>query len=209
MDRIKAIIFDLYGTLIYLENETKPYLKLLKELRKYKSIKQLKNIFLTRDFISFSDLINQIAPNIQIDLNYLELDILKEIESAKLFPETLEVIEKLRSNNISIGVISNLATPYKKPFFNFGLEKIVDKYIFSCDIGIKKPDENIYKLMIDDLKIPPKEILMVGDSIYCDYNGPKTVKMNVLLLDRENKHNFSDKISSLNDIFKKERFFRR
>ena len=40
----------------------------------------------------------------------------------------------------------------------------------------------------------------IGDNIYCDYLGPKKVGINSVLLDRHNKHDVEEKITSLSEL---------
>ena len=62
-NEIKAIIFDLYDTLLYIANETKPYTKLFLNLSLQPAeFKQAKAIALTEDFADLSGLVKRIKP---------------------------------------------------------------------------------------------------------------------------------------------------
>ena len=71
--------------------------------------------------------------------------------------------------------------------------------LFSCDIGLKKPDPKIYQKIADALDINPSQILMVGDNIRADVNGPKSTGMNAIHLNR--KKTSSGSIFTLEEIF--------
>ena len=137
-----------------------------------------------------------------IDISKFKLEVENEINSVKLYDETLKTIDMLRQREINIGLISNLATPYKKPFFDFGLDKLVDEYLFSCEVGCKKPEEKIFKIMSNRLEVPFSEIIMIGDSLSSDFHGAIKAGMNAVLLDRKGIKNITPRIKSLDEIIR-------
>ena len=106
---------------------------------------------------------------------------------------------KLKEQKIQLGLISNLASPYKSPFFDLGLNDYFDEVLFSCDIGLRKPDQLIYQKMMERIGINPAQSLMTGDKVHADVDGPKSIGMNAVHLDRSN--NSSESISSLKGVF--------
>ena len=201
MTNIQAVVFDLYRTLIYLADETKPHIRLFKDigLRTSEGFKQAIKIALTEDFDNIADLVKRIKPDTQINLRPYQQELEKEIASAKLYPESREVLEELRKQNIKLGLISNLALPYKEPFFELGLNEYFNEVLFSCDIGLRKPDSKIYHKMIRNLNINPAQVLMAGDSVSADVDGPRSIGMNAVHLDRRNAS--LNKISTLKGVF--------
>ena len=202
LTNIQAVVFDLYGTLMYLADETKPYIRLFKDIGLQTSggFKQACKIALTEDFDNIEDLVKRIKPDTQINLKPYQQELEKEIASAKLYPESREVLEELRKKNIKLGLISNLASPYKEQFFELGLNEYFNEVLFSCDVGLRKPDLKIYKKMIRNLNINPAQVLMTGDNVSADVDGPKSIGMNAIHLDRENTS--LNNISTLEGVFK-------
>lgn len=180
MGDIRGVVFDLYGTLIRTKsNKVYPYLfsHLDRNL-----IKEAREIMITEDFEHLDSFIEKL--DIQVDISPVQ-DILRdEVDSAELFYETNMVLNSLRNRGYFIGVVSNLATPYKQPFFNLGLDKLVDEWIFSCEVGVKKPQERIFQLIAKKMNLSFPEILMVGDDKKSDYVGARSCGMDALLLDR-------------------------
>ena len=123
MANIQAVVFDLYGTLIYLADETKPYIRLFADvgLRTPEEFRRGRRIALSEDFDNLDGLVRRIKPTIQINLDQYQQELENEIASASLYPETKKVLGKLRDQKIKLGLISNLASPYKEPFFDLGL----------------------------------------------------------------------------------------
>lgn len=201
MAEIKAVILDLYGTLIYLAEETKPYLRLFAALglNTCEELKQARKIALTQDFNNLEDLAKKIRPNAKINLQNYEVEVQNEISSAKLYPEAKKVLDELKIKNFKLGLISNLASPYKNPFYNLGLNNYFAKVLFSCEAGIIKPDPKIYRQMLRDLNINPQNALMAGDKISVDFDGPKSVGMQAISLNRIQAS--ANSISTLEGIF--------
>jgi putative hydrolase of the HAD superfamily len=201
---IKLVVFDLYHTLIYPEYVSKPYNKLLTAIGilDSKELKDARKIAMTEDFNTIEEYVKRIKPQIKINRLIYEQygsEIQKEIRSTKMYPEVITVLDKLISKNIQIGLISNLASPYKIPFLKSELTEYFNEVILSCDIGITKPDPQIYQKMILSLNIQPYQTIMIGDSIRNDVEGPKSIGMNALYLDRNG--NSKNSIKSLDEIF--------
>ena|SRR3989338_4727171 len=198
-NEIKAVIFDLYGTLIY-NKDTNPYLRLFLELGlSPEEMRQARKIALTEDFSDLSGLANRIKPGATINLRSYEEEVAEGVASAATFPETKKVLEELQERGLKVGLISNLASPYKKPFFNLGLDRYFEKVLFSCEAGWSKPNVKIYERMMQELNITPAQALMIGDKLHCDVTPPLSLGMNALLIDRNNKT--KPAIRSLDEIF--------
>ncbi len=197
---LTTVIFDLFGTLVYLQEEAKPYLKLFTELGlDSQQMRRARHIAMTENLAPLDAFVKAIAPHASIDLRTYEEDIGQEIGSARLYPEAMPVLERLGEEGYRIGLISNLATPYKKVFFDLGLHNHIDTYLFSCDEGCKKPDPEIYNLLLWRMYVDASEALMVGDKMHADVLGPRGVGMDAVLLDRSEKDPRS--IHSLDGVF--------
>lgn len=199
---IEAVIFDLYGTLVHIANSKRPYHRLLKDMRLTKDEIRLASILaLTENFHDFSDFVRRIRRGGFADVKSYESDIKEEVKSVALFQDTIPTLKRIKENNIGIGLISNLAFPYVKPFFDLGLDKYIDIPLFSCYAGLRKPDERIYELMLGHFGVVASKVLMVGDNPNSDVVVPKSLGMESILLDRNGKASFSPKVSSLLGIF--------
>lgn len=198
---IRGIIFDLYGTLIHLEKKFNPYLCLFKHLKIKTSTAAA--VALTEDFANFAQLAYRLAPDHEMgEFSLYEQELQQEIATAALYPETLEVLKKICHRKLRTAVISNLASPYRQPYFDLGLDELIDFRAFSCELGFKKPDKRIYQLVIEEWNCSPGDILMVGDSLSCDVRGAKTAGMKAVLLDRQCRSSGRpERICSLSNLF--------
>ncbi len=203
--KIKAVIFDLYGTLIEIKEKRYPYQNLVAEIGLSLEEKiSAYGTILKGDHQSLKELAYKIKPTRKIDTRRYESMLSKELNSVEIYDDVKETLKELKSSGIRLGLISNLATPYKKPFYNLGLDKYIDEALFSCEEGIRKPDIEIYKRMARRLGALPSETIMAGDSLKNDVIGAHEAGLNAIYLDRENKEkkylNYK-RISSLTEIF--------
>lgn len=178
---IKAIVFDAYGTLLNIPSPAHPYKELLCEL--FGTLKDShKNVIMTTPMglSGVCALFGTPPPDNMADI---ELKLHYEIDSIQLYPDVLEVLDKLRTEGFKIGVCSNLALPYGAPV-KMLLGARVDHYTLSYEVGVVKPDKAIYQHVVDSFGLEPQEILFVGDTDRTDLQGPKQFGMHSRLVNR-------------------------
>ena len=169
--KTKAIIFDLYNTLLYTKYKAKPYLNLFRSLGLTKEEMNFwRDRVMTENFSSFEELKQAIKPGSTVYTGQYEYDVKEENESTHLFDDTEFVLNEL-SKRYDLYLVSNIATPYKECFYNLGLDRWIKDPIFSCDVGYSKPDSKIYDIVIQKSELQPGQLLMIGDSVRADYEG--------------------------------------
>ncbi len=200
MNNIKTIVFDLYNTLIEIKKSNHFFLKLFKnsqdgfgldassylQLVMKNDINTLRNILPIEFYNLFDDKQN---------------DLTNELESVIIYTEVIDVLRYLKQN-YRIFLISNLASPYKKPVFSNNLDHYFEKMIFSCDYGFLKPDIEIFKEIEIITNHRPSEILMIGDSFKSDIIGARKMKWNYLKINRKTPISNDYEIKDLNEIKK-------
>jgi FMN phosphatase YigB (HAD superfamily) len=181
---MKAIIFDLYNTLLYTEYKAKPYLNLFRTLGLTKEEMNFwRDKVMSENYNSFEELKEAIRPGSNVYTGQYEYDIKNENESTHLFDDTEFVLEQL-SKRYDLYLISNIATPYKECFYNLGLDKWIKDPIFSCDVGFSKPDPQIYDILIKKSGLSANQLIMIGDSVKADYEGALNCGTKAILKDK-------------------------
>ena len=64
------------------------------------------------------------------------------------------------------------------------LHGLFDSELFSCDVGLRKPDPRIYLLACEQLGVEPAEALFVGDGANDELAGADRVGMRAVLIHR-------------------------
>lgn len=189
----KAVVFDLFGTLVHDEMGFHPFQHLMKRLDyepDSQSFQQARRVAFTQNFRSLAALAEYLRPGRKVATKDLEEMVVQDIESrVQAYPDTFEVLSRLRRGGKKIGLISNILSPYRQVIGSgrLGLKQYFDQVIFSCDVGAVKPEPILYKMMIARLGMPPEEIVMIGDQKSKDCDAPKAAGMRALHLDRSGK----------------------
>lgn len=84
------------------------------------------------------------------------------------YPDTGEVLRKLSTSGIRVGVLSNIAFDIRPAFSARGLDTYVDEFVLSYEIGAIKPRPEAFRTALDRLGVAPERTLMVGDSAEAD-----------------------------------------
>ena len=90
----------------------------------------------------------------------------------KLLPDAYQLIKEFRVK-YKIAVVTNGLTSVQKPRFeNSELKKFVDTYVISEEVGVSKPQPEIFQLACDRIgKFDKSEILVIGDNFRSDIVG--------------------------------------
>ncbi len=95
---------------------------------------------------------------------------------------TVETLVRLKELGYKIAVVSNCYQHIPALFRGSPLASLVDQAIFSCEVGLKKPDARIYQLACERLGVTPKECLYVGDGESDELRGAAKTGMTPVLL---------------------------
>jgi HAD superfamily hydrolase (TIGR01549 family) len=170
---IKTYFFDLMGTLAKVDNMSP-----LEDL-----ISQEQHNFLLKH-----DLTNLNSPK----ENKGEIERRLYSSNIKLYPDSEIIIETLKDEGYKLGIISNIYSISKEKvenhFSNF-LNNF-DILVWSCEVGLAKPDRRIFMYTLDklnkdfNLKIVPEEVIMIGDNYKDDIFPAKEIGMQTKLINR-------------------------
>lgn len=211
---MKAVVFDLFATLIE-HGKINPIYEISKATaldyscirhtylsQNYNNIKEfvdrareIQIIYTSKkimDKFTRESLIEQIK-SINLDYKKVESIIEDNRKTFKLYPDVIPTLEKLKKLGVKIGLLTNTSSFYKKSFFDFGLDKYFDSYVFSCDVGIYKDDKKFYMMIIRKLGFNENEvskrnnnIIMIGDDDWNDVFGCPT---KAFMIDRRRNTN--------------------
>jgi len=92
----------------------------------------------------------------------------------RLFDGIASLLARLRAHDWRIGIITNGGVPAQSAKIrNSGLAELVDGFVISSALGIKKPAPEIYGHMIQALGIDPTRSWFIGDDPRADIWGAK------------------------------------
>jgi HAD superfamily hydrolase (TIGR01549 family) len=94
-----------------------------------------------------------------------------ELDNFALFDDVLPCLEGLHAAGLLIGLVSNTSRELDQVVATFGLGPFVTATMASAQIGIMKPEPEIFLAALGLLGIGPAEAAMVGDNHYDDVQG--------------------------------------
>ena len=97
-------------------------------------------------------------------------------------PDAAETLSRLKSEGYKIGLISDCSAEVPAIWPDTVLAPLFDVTVFSCEVGIKKPDSRIYRLTTTRLGVEPETCLYVGDGSSRELTGAAQVGMHPVLL---------------------------
>ncbi|GAA1183268.1 putative hydrolase of the HAD superfamily [Kitasatospora gansuensis] len=79
------------------------------------------------------------------------------------YPDVEPTLRELRSRGIPVAVVSNIGWDLRPVFRAYGLDELVDAYLLSFEVGVQKPEPEIFRVACDALGLAAADVLMVGD----------------------------------------------
>lgn len=99
-------------------------------------------------------------------------------------PETLAGLSRLRSAGLKLGLVSNCGPDEIAAWPESPLSGLLHTAVFSCVVGLMKPDPRIYLLAAAQLQVEPSACLFVGDGASNELTGARNAGMTPVLLTR-------------------------
>lgn len=94
----------------------------------------------------------------------------------------IEVLSYLKSNGCKTGLISNCSTETTLVWGNSPLAPLIDVAVFSCLVGLMKPDPRIYQMAVERLAVNPEECMYIADGMEQELLGAAKLGMRAVLI---------------------------
>jgi FMN phosphatase YigB (HAD superfamily) len=181
--RIGAVVFDAYGTLLKIGRKSihRDVPRLLRTPRD-RWVRFVRDGLLTRGFADVEAFVafaaDALDPGRPPEADAAcAASVNAELDSVSLFPGVPSLLQFLKRRGLKLGLVSNLASPFKGPLGTLGVLPLFDVVFLSCDEGLVKPDPAVYARVLDRLGLPPEAVLFVGDSAVNDVAAPAALGM--------------------------------
>jgi FMN phosphatase YigB (HAD superfamily) len=190
---IVAAIFDAFGTTVQVGRKRHPFRQLLRlgaEQGRRPSAADIRTLMTSS--LSLQQAAECFSIHVSPDqMLSLQRELDDELASITVFPDAVDALRLLKSNGILLGICSNLTQPYGPVLRNLLPE--VDSFAMSFDVGMMKPDAGIYHDICYQLRVQPvwdmgassDRVVMIGDSLKCDQDGPRAVGISGYYLERK------------------------
>jgi len=105
-------------------------------------------------------------------------------EAWGIYPEALEVLEALRDHAVDLIVLSNWDARLHSVLDGSGLGEYLPQRFISAELGWEKPDQAIYRHVAEILHLPPSALLSIGDDPKNDVEGPRKAGWQAMQIER-------------------------
>lgn len=172
---IKAVVFDMFETLVTLYNTPLTYQgrEIAKDIcveeNKFREIWNPSEDDRTIGKTTFEKVILQILNENNIYSEELFNKICLKRKQAlnaafnTLHPEIISMLKSLKQRGIKIALITNCFFEEREAMKQSEIWQYIDCPCLSCELGIKKPDLRIFEKCLEQLKLLPEECLYIGD----------------------------------------------
>ncbi|MDW5561600.1 MAG: HAD family hydrolase [Methanomassiliicoccus sp.] len=108
------------------------------------------------------------------------------LEDRNLVHGAVDLLAEIKERGLSVGLISDVAWGLPSEFpmrdiRHFGMDAYFDDYVFSTDVGLRKPHPKMFKIALSNLGVDASEAMYVGNSIAQDIRGAKGVGIRAVL----------------------------
>lgn len=131
-------------------------------------------------------------------------DEFRKKENWRVFEDLTEsdILGKLKSRGIVLGVISNWDSRLPDTLESIGLAKYFDFILCSAVVGSAKPDGKIFQLALEKSGVSADKACHIGDEIRTDCEGASKLGIDSILIDRDDHFDLSafPKVKSLAEL---------
>lgn len=224
--KYKAVIFDLYGTLVG-NFSLKLHEAVLKQMAGI--VGAPPDDFVRLWFASYEDRATGRIATPEDNIEHICRQLGIAVEEAKVqeaakvryeftrtglkpWPDSLEVLSRLKALGYKLALISDCSGETPASWEQTPFAALMDASVFSCSVGIKKPDPRIFLQAAEQLDVKPEECLYVGDGSSQELTGASAVGMHPVMirfpLETPDAHRIHEedwdgpRISSLTEVLK-------
>lgn len=197
--KLRAILFDLYGTLVFLKQKVS--VQLVSDFlvsHGYEIFPQALDAawhyvamidYPKYGFKSWREWLKRITYRLDVkvdDETIKEWISFYKDENWRLYPDAEKALVKAKKLRLKTAVVTSIARFMYIKALHPILDKVdmlVDAYTFHCE----KSNPRIYRETLKHLQVKPEEAVMIGDDPYVDILIPKKLGLKAIFLNRDKK----------------------
>ena len=103
----------------------------------------------------------------------------------ELEPWCRQVLELLKLSGQRLGIISNFDTRIFSVLESLGIRESFELVVVSAESPYAKPDHAMFRMVVEQVGVPPDQCLHVGDHLKEDYEAAQAAGLQAILYDCE------------------------
>jgi FMN phosphatase YigB (HAD superfamily) len=196
---IKAVLFDLHGTLAYMKQSVSDWA--VSDFLVKKDYEVYPQTFNTAwrvvafidypkyGYRNYRQFLQRVLWRLKVKVDTTTLDGLVRLYEQgmwELYPDARKALAKAKEHQFKTAIVTTIA--------RFKFEKALSPIIKYIDVvmdgykaGCEKTNPKMYKKTLEALTVAPSEAVMIGDDLEIDVILPKKLGIHAILLDKEGK----------------------
>jgi HAD superfamily hydrolase (TIGR01509 family) len=166
---IKAIVFD-YGGVIELKDgdliqEIADSLRITKEdwQEVYFTFNHLNNTG-QKSWREVATIVAQKFNASDIQISFIQ-DLINKYDQKRILNlELIEIIKDLKTRDYKIGILSNYSITLREKLTRLNIIDLFDEVIISSEVGLQKPQPEIFEILFNKLRIKNNEMIFIDDT---------------------------------------------
>jgi putative hydrolase of the HAD superfamily len=125
-----------------------------------------------------------------------------DVSNYRLFPDALPVLERLRHEGVTLGVVSNFEEWLERLLESLGVIPFFEVRVISGVEGYEKPDPRLFEVALDRVGVEAVESVYIGDHPFFDTEPASAIGMFAVLIDRRGRYpdHPGPRITTLDDL---------
>ena len=197
---LKAVLFDLYGTLAYVKNpisseEISEFL-LRRGYRAYPQSLDAASHYVSmidypkQGYDSWKAYLKQVLRRLDVEVDADTLEELATLYQKRrtltLHEDAATALRKTKDLNLKTAIITTIAHFYFYPAIE-PIHQYIDAIITGYEASCEKSNPKMHQHALTKLGVRPQEAVMVGAESLVDIKIPKSLGMKTIFLDRDNR----------------------
>lgn len=116
------------------------------------------------------------------------LDRFSSFESYRLYDDVKPTLDAVEAAGYRIGLISNFDSWLEKMLIEMEVGHVFDPSVISGQVGVEKPDPEIYRIAVARSGVPADRCVHVGDSPTTDMEPATAVGITPIMIDRAGRY---------------------
>jgi len=195
---IRAVLFDLYDTLVYVDREA--YVSKIATCAKLVGASEEafdRAWFGTSPesnlgrYLTIEERVNAVVRSLGCDRSEDIVSTVADIERRFLsrdihvFPDAFDALLALRGSGAKLGIVTNASPSVEYIFKATSLRQSVDAVVISSEIKHAKPSREIYEQALERLEVAANSACFVGDGNDREIDGARAIGMLTILVRRK------------------------
>ncbi|MBX6770771.1 MAG: HAD-IA family hydrolase [Chloroflexi bacterium] len=194
---IRAIIFDMYGTLVHEPAFEECFAELAAAIgvplddyihARARTVRDAMVGRLPSAEERARAILTELGRDASDDLakRLAEMERTARWQRVRLYPATLPTLQDLRQRGYVLGLVSDCTSLMGRPIpEQLGIASLFDAMALSYEVGYAKPHPRIYQTVLEAVDVPPERCLYVGDGDSDELNGARALGMTTVRIDQE------------------------